>query len=286
MNKENETKISGTLYLCATPIGNLEDITYRVLRILKEVDVIACEDTRNSRKLFNHFEITTPYTSYHEFNKYEKGIVLIEQLKKGRNIALISDAGTPGISDPGEELVAMCITNGIEVIAAPGAAAFVSAVILSGMSTKRFAFEGFLPPDKKKRKNILNDLKNDTHTLIFYEAPHRLQSTLKSLQEAFGNRRVSIAKELTKKYEAIRYTTIEEALTYYEENNPRGEYVIVVEGKEIKELKKEEKERWEALTIEEHMEYYLEDGLDKKGAMKAVAKDRGLSKRDIYKYLL
>lgn len=278
--------MSGKLYLCATPIGNLEDITLRVLRILKEVDLIAAEDTRNSIKLLNHFDIKTPMTSYHEFNKIDKAYVLIEKLQAGQNIALITDAGTPGISDPGEELAAMCYAAGIEVTSLPGPAACITALTLSGLPTRRFAFEAFLPMDKKERKNVLEDLINETRTIILYEAPHRLVRTLEDLKETLGNRRMTLCRELTKKHETAFQTTIEDLLTYYEKEKPLGECVLVVEGRSRKELQQEEISSWEKISIEEHMEIYNKQGVPKKEAMKLVAKDRGVTKRDIYQYLL
>lgn len=278
--------MAGKLYLCATPIGNLEDITFRVVRTLKEVDLIAAEDTRNSIKLLNHFEITTPMTSYHEYNKIEKGKKLVEKLQSGINIALITDAGTPGISDPGEELVKMCYEAGIEVTSLPGAAACVTALTLSGLSTRRFAFEAFLPSDKKEKQAVMKELVNETRTIVLYEAPHRLVRTLQELSEVLDNRRITVCRELTKKHETAFVTTIEEALAYYEANEPKGECVLVIEGKSREDIKKEEVAKWEEMTIEEHMEYYLGQSMDKKDAMKAVAKDRGISKRDVYQELL
>lgn len=278
--------MAGTLYLCATPIGNLEDMTFRVIRILKEVDLIAAEDTRNSIKLLNHFEIRTPMTSYHEYNKIEKGRKLVGLLEEGKNIALITDAGTPGISDPGEELVKMCYEAGVTVTSLPGAAACITALTLSGLSTRRFAFEAFLPSDKKERQEILESLTKETRTLILYEAPHRLVKTLKELLEALGDRKLTVCRELTKKHETAWQTTIEEACGYYEEHAPKGECVLVIEGKSRRELKEEAKARWEDLSVEEHMEHYLSQGMDRKTAMKQVAKDRGVSKREIYQRLL
>lgn len=278
--------MAGKLYLCATPIGNLEDMTYRVVRTLGEVDLIAAEDTRNSIKLLNHFEIKTPMTSYHEHNKIEKGHKLIEKLQSGMNIALITDAGTPGISDPGEELVKMCYEAGIEVTSLPGAAACITALTLSGLSTRRFAFEAFLPSDKKEKQEVLKELQNETRTMILYEAPHRLIRTLQELLEAMGNRRITVCRELTKKHETVFQTTFEDAITYYEEHEPKGECVIVVEGRSREELRQEEVSKWEELSVQEHMDYYLNQGIDKKEAMKMVAKDRGVPKRDIYQQLL
>lgn len=278
--------MAGKLYLCATPIGNLEDITFRVVRTLGEVDLIAAEDTRNSIKLLNHFEIKTPMTSYHEYNKIEKGKKLVEKLQAGMNIALITDAGTPGISDPGEELVKMCYEAGIEVTSLPGAAACITALTLSGLSTRRFAFEAFLPTDKKEKQAVLKELEDETRTIIMYEAPHRLVRTLQELLDNLGNRKITVCRELTKKYETAFATTLEEALLYYEENEPKGECVLVIEGRSREELRQEEVAKWEEMTIEEHMNHYLNQGIAKKEAMKLVAKDRGVSKRDIYQQLL
>ena len=278
--------MAGKLYLCATPIGNLEDMTYRVVRTLQEVDLIAAEDTRNSIKLLNHFEIKTPMTSYHEYNKIEKGRKLIEKLQSGMNVALITDAGTPGISDPGEELVKMCYEAGIEVTSLPGAAACITALTLSGLSTRRFAFEAFLPTDKKEKQAVLKELKDETRTIILYEAPHRLVRTLQELYDNLGSRRITVCRELTKKHETAFVTTLEEAIRYYEMNEPKGECVLVIEGKSREDIRKEEVSKWEEMTVEEHMEYYLSQEIDKKEAMKLVAKDRGISKRDVYQQLL
>ena len=279
--------MSGTLYLVATPIGNLEDMTFRAVRILKEVDLIAAEDTRNSIKLLNHFEIDTPMTSYHEFNKVEKAITLIEKLKEGQNIAVITDAGTPGISDPGEELVRMCYDEGIEVTSVPGPAACITAVTMSGQACRRFAFEAFLPKDKKERRRVLEETKNETRTVIIYEAPHHLIGTLKELAEVLGeDRGITLCRELTKKHEEKEKTTIGGALKSYETKEPRGEYVLVIAGKSKAEVLEEARAAFEDMTIEEHMDMYLSQGMDKKEAMKAVAKDRGVSKRDIYNALL
>ena len=277
--------MTGTLYLCATPIGNLEDMTFRVIRTLKEVDLIAAEDTRNSIKLLNHFEIQTPMTSYHEYNKYEKGRKLVEKLLEGQNIALITDAGTPGISDPGEELVKMCYESGISVTSLTGAAACITALTISGLSTRRFAFEAFLPSDKKEREQILKEMETETRTMIVYEAPHRLVKTLKLFLERLGNRKITVCRELTKRHETALAVTLEEAVAHYEANPPKGECVLVIEGKSREEAREEERKQWEEMTIEDHMEVYTKQGMDKKSAMKAVAKDRGVSKRDIYQYL-
>lgn len=277
--------MTGTLYLCATPIGNLEDMTFRVIRTLKEVDLIAAEDTRNSIKLLNHFGIQTPMTSYHEYNKYEKGRKLVEKLLEGQDIALITDAGTPGISDPGEELVKMCYESGISVTSLPGAAACITALTISGLSTRRFAFEAFLPSDKKEREQILKEMETETRTMIIYEAPHRLVKTLKLFLERLGNRKITVCRELTKRHETALAVTLEEAMAHYEANPPKGECVLVIEGKSREEAREEERKQWEEMTIEDHMEVYTKQGMDKKSAMKAVAKDRGVSKRDIYQYL-
>lgn len=284
---ENKNDGIGMLYLCATPIGNLEDITFRVLRTLKEVDLIAAEDTRNSIKLLNHFEIKTPMTSYHEFNKVEKAKVLVQKLLSGKNIAVITDAGTPGISDPGEELVRQCHEAGIKVTSLPGAAACITALTMSGRPTRRFAFEAFLPADKQERKEVLSELVNETRTIIIYEAPHRLVRTLKELEQVLGKeRQLTICKELTKRYENTFLTTIQEALSYYDINEPRGEYVLVIEGKKRSDIIKEKQAEWESMSIKDHIDMYIGQGMDKKEAMKAVAKDRGVSKRDIYQELL
>lgn len=276
----------GALYICATPIGNLEDITLRTLRILKEVDLIAAEDTRNSIKLLNHFEIKTPMTSYHEYNKYDKAKILVEKMQQGMNIALITDAGTPAISDPGEELVKQCHEAGVTVTSLPGPSAFVIALTISGQKTRRFCFEAFLPYDKKERNEILDELKTETRTIIIYEAPHKLKKTLKDLYENLGNRNISICKELTKKHETNFRTTMKHAIDFYEQEEPRGEFVLVIEGVNSEELKQEKRQSYLEMTIEEHMQSYLQQGMDKKDAMKAVARDRGVGKREIYQALL
>lgn len=279
--------MAGKLYLCATPIGNLDDITLRVLNTLKEVDLIAAEDTRHSIKLLNHFEIKTPMTSYHEFNKIDKAKYLVGQLQQGVNIALVTDAGTPGISDPGEELVKQCYEAGVEVTSLPGPAACVTALTLSGLSTRRFCFEAFLPVDKKERQWILEELKEETRTIIVYEAPHHLVRTLEELSGVLGGeRRITICRELTKRYEEAFRTTFAGALEHYEHTEPKGECVIVIEGRSIAGMRQEQQQSWEAMGIEEHMEVYLSQGIEKKEAMKLVAKDRGISKRDVYQYLV
>lgn len=278
--------MAGILYLCATPIGNLGDMTPRVIETLKSVDLIAAEDTRNSIKLLNHFGITTSMTSYHEYNKIEKADYLVQQLMQGRDIALITDAGTPAISDPGEVLVQKCQQSGIAVTSLPGAAACITALTLSGLATRRFCFEGFLPSDKKEKTQILAQLREEPRTIILYEAPHHLVRTLTQLYETIGNRRITLCRELTKKFETVMPTTIEAALEFYETQEPRGEYVLVIEGKSRQEQREEEIRSWEQMSIEEHMAYYTDEGMDNKAAMKQVAKDRGVPKRDIYQYLL
>lgn len=278
--------MSGTLYLCATPIGNLQDMTERVLLTLKEVDLIAAEDTRNSIRLLNHFEIRTPMTSYHEYNKVEKAHYLVDQLLTGKNIALITDAGTPAISDPGEVLVAECQKAGVPVTSLPGCCACITALTLSGLPTRRFCFEGFLPTDKKEKVFVLEELARETRTMILYEAPHHLKRTLSELLEVLGERRITLCRELTKKFETIMPTTLEGAADYYEENEPKGEYVLVIEGKSRKEIEEEQQKSWESMSIEEHMDFYEKQGIDRKSAMKKVAADRGVGKREIYQALL
>ncbi len=278
--------MQGRLYLCATPIGNLEDITLRVLRTLQEVDLIAAEDTRNSLKLLNHFEIKTPMTSYHEFNKFDKAYQLVEKMRSGQNIALITDAGTPGISDPGEEFVRICYQSGIEVTSLPGPAACITALTLSGLPTRRFAFEAFLPRNKKERSAILSSLESETRTIILYEAPHHLEKTLEELYQALGDRKITLCRELTKKFETAFATTISAALAYYQEQEPKGEFVLVIQGKSLEEIKEEQQQNWESISLTEHMIIYESQGISRKEAMKLVAKDRGISKRQVYAMLL
>lgn len=278
--------MAGILYLCATPIGNLNDMTPRVIETLRDCDLIAAEDTRNSIKLLNHFMIDTPMTSYHEFNKIDKAKTLIGKLKEGLNIALITDAGTPAISDPGEVLVKMCIEEGITVTSLPGPAALIVALTLSGLSTRRFCFEGFLPSDKKDRKRILEELKNESRTIIIYEAPHHLKGTLNELFETLSDRKITLCRELTKKFESVMPMSISSAIAYYENNEPRGEFVLVIEGKSFKEQDEEKIQSFSDMSIEDHMKLYEDKGIDRKEAMKLVAKDRGVSKRDIYNALL
>lgn len=276
----------GKLYLCATPIGNLEDITLRVLNTLREVDLIAAEDTRHSIKLLNHFDIKTPMTSYHEYNKVDKARYLVEQMTKGLQVGLVTDAGTPAISDPGEELVRQCYEAGVEVTSLPGPAACITALTLSGLSTRRFCFEAFLPSDKKERRWILKELEEETRTIILYEAPHRLLRTLEELLEALGDRRATVCRELTKKYETAFQTTLQQALEYYEAQEPKGECVIVVEGKSVGQIKEEQARAFEEMSLEEHMKRYEDQGIERKEAMRLVAKDRGIKKRDVYQQLL
>lgn len=276
----------GKLFLCATPIGNLEDITFRVLRTLKEVDLIAAEDTRNSIKLLNHFDIKTPMTSYHEYNKIDKAYQLVDKMREGKNVALITDAGTPGISDPGEDLVRICCEEGIEVSSLPGPAACITALTMSGLKTRRFAFEAFLPREKKERADVLKQLVGETRTMVIYEAPHHLIKTLEELYQTLGNRRIAVCRELTKRYEQRTLTTISECLKFYEDNEPRGEYVLVLEGRTFEELHEEERKNWEDMSLEEHMAIYEKQGIAHKDAMKLVANDRGISKRDVYQALL
>lgn len=274
--------MAGKLYLVATPIGNLEDMTYRAVRVLEEVDVIAAEDTRNSIKLLNHFEIKTPMTSYHEYNKYDKAKVLVEKMQQGQNVAVITDAGTPGISDPGEELVRQALDAGFEVTPVPGACACISALISSGLSTRRFAFEAFLPYDKKDRARILEEMKRETRTMVMYEAPHKLKKTLAELMEALGDRHITLAREITKKHETIEPMMLSQAIARYEEEDPRGEFVIVIEGLDVKKLEEEKKSSFEAMSVEEHVQMYVDKGMSKKDAIKQAAVDRGVPKRDVY----
>ncbi len=274
---------AGKLYLCATPIGNLEDMPVRAVRIMKEADLIAAEDTRNSIKLINHFEIKTPMTSYHEYNKVDKALVLVDKMLAGQTVALITDAGTPGISDPGEELVRRAVDAGIEVISVPGPAACINALIVSGLSTRRFVFEAFLPSDKKERAAVLEELKRETRTMIIYEAPHHLLRTLIQLEELLGGeRRAAVCKELTKKHETVYRATLKEAVEYYTDNEPRGEYVLVLEGLDRGEFVREEQGRWQEMSVEEHLDFYLKQGIERREAVKLVAKDRGVPKREIY----
>ena len=274
--------MNGKLYLCATPIGNLGDITYRCVEVLKSVDLIAAEDTRRTLGLLNHLEIEKPMTSYFEHNKKEKGAYLISEMKSGKNIALVSDAGTPAISDPGEDLVKMCSEADIQVVPVPGAIAGINALIASGLPTQRFTFEGFLTVNRRGRQEHLSSLREEQRTMIFYEAPHKLMSTLRDMLDTFGDRRITLCREITKIHEEFYRTTLSDAIKRYEENPPRGEFVLVIEGKNPQELEKEKQASWENMSVSEHVQMYLGQGMDEKDALKAVAKDRGVSKRDIY----
>ena len=276
----------GLLYLCATPIGNLKDITERVLETLRSVDIIAAEDTRNSLKLLNHFDIKVPLTSYHEYNKYDKANELIAKMNSGLNVALITDAGTPAISDPGEVLVDMCHKAGIRVTSLPGPCALITALTLSGLKARRFAFEGFLPTDKKERARILSEIKEETRTIIIYEAPHHLKSTLAELSESLGNVQIALCRELTKKFEEVIRMLLPEAVDYYNNHEPKGEYVLIIEGKSFEDIEKEKQDDFLKMDLKDHMAMYENKGYDRKEAMKLVAKDRGLTKRDIYAQLL
>ncbi len=281
-----DTRKQGMLYLCATPIGNMSDITERVLETLRSVDLIAAEDTRNSIRLLNRYDIKVPLTSYHEYNKYDKAKELIDKMKSGLSVALITDAGTPSISDPGEVLTDMCHEDGIRVTSLPGACALVTALSLSGLSSRRFVFEGFLPQDKKTRREVYGDLINETRTIILYEAPHHLKGTLSELYYELGDRRIAICRELTKKFEEVKRMRLYEAIEYYNEKEPKGEYVLILEGRAREEIKEEREMEWSRMDIKEHMAIYEEQGLDRKEAMKKVAADRGVSKREIYKELI
>lgn len=276
----------GTLFVCGTPIGNLEDITIRCLNTLKEVDLIAAEDTRQTVKLLNYYEIKTPLTSYHEHNKESKGVKIIEELKAGKNVAIVSDAGMPGISDPGEDLIKLCYEENVPVTVVPGATAVVTAVVLSGIGSRSYCFEGFLPNNKKQRRDILKRLQKESRTIVLYEAPHHLKATLLELYEVLGNREIAVVKELTKKYENVNKGTFEEIIQYYNENEPKGEFVIVIKGMELNEIIEEEKMSFNNISIEEHFKMYVDKGLDDKSAIKQVAKDRGVGKREIYSHIM
>lgn len=278
--------MTGTLFICATPIGNLSDMTPRVVETLREVDMIAAEDTRNSIKLLNYFDIKTPMTSYHEYNKIEKADQIISWIQAGKNIALITDAGTPAISDPGEVLVKKCIETGVPVTSLPGCCACITALTLSGLSTRRFCFEGFLPVDKKEKKFIMEELQKETRTIILYEAPHHLKRTLLELYGILGERRITLCRELTKRFETVFPTTLNDAIEFYKENEPKGEYVLVIEGLDRNRIEDDRQKEWEKLSVDEHMKFYEDQGIDRKEAMKKVAADRGVSKRDIYQALL
>lgn len=282
----NAIETRGILFLVSTPIGNLEDITYRAINILNEVDYIAAEDTRHTIKLLNHYDIKKSLTSYHEHNKYDKAKEIIKDLEKGLKVALVSDAGTPAISDPGEELVRQCLENNIRVIPIPGATALIAGLTISGQITRRFTFEGFLPQDKNERRIILENLKKEPRTIILYEAPHKLKKTLDDLYKILGNRKISITRELTKRYEEVIINTLEEMVKLYETMSPKGEYVLVIEGLSFNDLEQEKIDRWKNMSLEEHMNYYLSKGMDKKESIKQIAKDRNVGKREIYNYFI
>lgn len=276
----------GILYLVATPIGNLQDITFRAVNTLKEVDMIAAEDTRQTIKLLNHFDIKKPLISYHEHNKNTKGNYLIEQLLEGKNIALVSDAGSPGISDPGEDLVKLAVENDIKVTMVPGPVAAMTGLVISGLSTGQFVFEGFLPMNKRARQEHLDTLKNEMRTIIFYEAPHKLIYTLKDIYDNLGNRRIALARELTKIHEEVIRCTLLEAIELYSDKSPKGEYVLIVEGLDKNTLKENEKDKFLNISIEDHVQMYINEGLSKKDAIKKVADDRGIIKRDVYNVVM
>ena len=273
------------LYICGTPIGNLEDMTYRVVRVLSEVDLIAAEDTRQSVKLLNHFDIKTPLTSYSEHNKDVKGPQLIKLLQEGKDIALVTDAGMPGISDPGEDLIKLCYENNVPVTVVPGPTAVVTALVLSGLNSRSYIFEGFLPRNKKQRAEVLDRLVDESRPTVFYEAPHHLVDTLDSIYKTVGDRNIAVARELTKKHETVNRGAVGEVLEYFKENEPKGEFVLVLEGKDKEKIKEDKIASFEEMTIEEHFNMYIEQGMSEKDAMKQVAKDRGIGKRDVYAYI-
>ena len=273
------------LYICGTPIGNLEDMTYRVVRVLSEVDLIAAEDTRQSVKLLNHFDIKTPLTSYYEHNKDVKGPQLVKLLQEGKDIALVTDAGMPGISDPGEDLIKLCYENNVPVTVVPGPTAVVTALVLSGLNSRSYIFEGFLPRNKKQRAEVLERLVDESRTTVFYEAPHHLVDTLDSIYKTVGDRNIAVARELTKKHETVNRGAVGEVLEYFKENEPKGEFVLVLEGKDKEKIKEDKIASFEEMTIEEHFNMYIEQGMSEKDAMKQVAKDRGIGKRDVYAYI-
>ena len=281
----NMKTAAGKLFLVATPIGNLDDMTFRAVQCLKEVDLIACEDTRHSRILLDHYGITTRTTSYHEHNKYDKAADLVLQMQKGVNVAVITDAGTPGISDPGEELVRQARQAGIEVTSLPGASAVITALSMSGLSSRRFVFEGFLPAEKKERREALTRLEPEMRTIAVYEAPHRIRKTLAELLEVLGNRKIRICRELTKKFEEVLEMTIEGALEYFEVTEPKGEMVLIIEGLNHEDAQARAQQKWDQISIREHVDHYMARGMEEKEAMKEAAKDRGISKRDVYREL-
>lgn len=275
--------MEGKLYLCPTPIGNLGDISQRTLETLQAVDLIAAEDTRNTGLLLARYEIKAPLISYHQHNEKQRSQELIERMQQGAQIALVTDAGMPAISDPGQVLVRRCHEAGVPVTALPGPCAFVTALALSGLDSRRFIFEGFLPVDKKERRQVLEDLRTSRRTMIFYEAPHRVKETLKTMAEVAGDRPAAAVRELTKKFEEIKLMKLSDLAAYYEENEPRGEYVLLVEGQTAEQQEETRKQQFEGLTLEQHMALYAD--LPEKEAMKAVAKDLGISKRDVYAQL-
>ncbi len=284
---DTKNKETGELFLCATPIGNLEDMPVRAVRIMKEADLIAAEDTRTSIKLINHFEIDTPMTSYHEYNKVDKAKVLVDKMLAGQTVALITDAGTPGISDPGEELVRQAVQAGINVTSVPGPAACINALIISGLPTRRFVFEAFLPSDKKERAAVLEELSHETRTMIIYEAPHRLCRTLAELAEILGgDRQIAVCKELTKRHETVYRSDIKGAVDYYNANEPRGEYVLVIAGLNREDIIRDKQDAWKEMPLEEHLKHYESQGIERREAIKLVAKDRGVPKREIYNMTL
>ena len=284
---DTKNKETGELFLCATPIGNLEDMPVRAVRIMKKADLIAAEDTRNSIKLINHFEIDTPMTSYHEYNKVDKAKVLVDKMLAGQTVALITDAGTPGISDPGEELVRQAVQAGINVTSVPGPAACINALIISGLPTRRFVFEAFLPSDKKERAAVLEELSHETRTMIIYEAPHRLCRTLAELAEILGgDRQIAVCKELTKRHETVYRSDIKGAVDYYNANEPRGEYVLVIAGLNREDIIRDKQDAWKEMPLEEHLKHYESQGIERREAIKLVAKDRGVPKREIYNMTL
>ncbi len=275
---------SGKLYLVPTPIGNLKDITLRALEVLKNVDEIAAEDTRTSLKLLNHFDIKKSLFSYHKHNEQGKSLDIINKLKSGINIALITDAGTPGISDPGSVIVERCIEEEIEFEVLPGATAITTALVYSGLDTTKFVFRGFLPRENKDRNPIIEEVKSVRDTIIFYEAPHRLLATLDYLKDNLGDRKIAVCRELTKLHEEIYRGKISEAIEFFTEGRPRGEFVLVIEGKSDETIKAEKEAKWNSLSIEEHLVKVIEEGFDKKEAIKIVAKERGIAKKEVYKY--
>ncbi len=270
------------LYICATPIGNLEDITYRAVRILGEVDLIAAEDTRNTVKLLNHYGIRTPMTSYHEHNKYEKAEELVRRMLEGSRVALVTDAGTPAISDPGEELVRACVEAGIEVTSLPGPAACVTALTLSALPARRFCFEAFLPEKGKERRRILRELKGETRTVILYEAPHNLKRTVDDLLSELGDRQVAVCRELTKIHEEVERTTLKAESEKLKTEEARGEYVLVIRGAAPDEKAREEQEDWKTLSLAEHVAMYEDQGMDRREAVRQAAADRGMTRREVY----